>query len=102
MDEIQAVAGAMAVPFIVCALTCAGIGLTVQLLLDGLFDDPNTKVKERPRLYKFIVTATSLAAGLGLGYLMEPTVMGAMAGGSAGTLSGLVLGQVKKKLRGMK
>lgn len=102
MEDLQAAVGIMAVPFVVCALTCAGIGLTVQLLLDGLFDDPTTKAKERSRFHKFIVTLASLVAGVGLGYLMEHSVMGAIAGGAAGTVSGVVLGIVKKRLRGLK
>lgn len=99
MEELQTVAGALAVPFILCAISAYGMTQVTKKLLIDLFMD-RTGAKTKPWFYDSVVGAAALIFGAGTGAVLELSAQSVLTGLAGGALSGLVAQVLKKKIRG--
>lgn len=101
MKDLQTIAGALAVPFILCAISAYGLTMVVRKLLIDVFMD-RTGAKTRPWFYDSVVALAALVFGAATGAVLELSAQSVITGIAGGALSGLVAGVVKQKIRGPK
>jgi hypothetical protein len=102
MTELEALLSSPAAVFLFEALAAGGFGELVRMLLIGLYDRPETKQVELPKLGKFIVAASAFVGGGLVALVVETSRESLVQGLAAGTLSGLLLVLVKRRIRGGK